>query len=143
MGVLTDFFIATDDAIRQLPSDRSPLDLFPGIDFKGILPTELAELYGLLTSQSYDETFIDTFLLMQEASDDGPWIYKLPMPLLDALTGQEAQYLVRDLANWSIMQDVTLDDHDRIEVTPNLLALIQLIRQAAAEQKAVYLWICL
>jgi hypothetical protein len=78
MGVLTDLILATEIELAALPEDETPINMFPGIDIKGVGIIELATLHALLTGIDFDAAINAFPMVRGEESDEGPWINRLP-----------------------------------------------------------------
>lgn len=143
MAVLTDFFIATEQEIVAIDGDDSPAKRLPGLMRSGLLIDLLAELYALVTHQQFSSQLIDTFALVWEGSAEGPWIYRFPWPFVQALAATDLHTRLHPLAHASWPQLAQFNESDRDGLTDALEQLAHLARQAIAEQKALYTWICL
>ena len=100
MGVLTDFFIATEAEVQELDDQSIPIELFPGLDMKGLDHVKLSTLHGILTGREFEVNAIDDFELVRQRSDDGPWIYRWPPSLTEGLAGLDDDGIDRVAGAW-------------------------------------------
>ena len=149
MGVLADLFIATDNEAREFNLDGTPLNVFPGIDIKGILQVELATLACILTGQDFTDVdrvvkLVGAFEAVYEA-EEGPWVYKLPQLLSGALASTAIDGISQIAAAWSNTEEFRRYQTDNIQaiLEKRLKEMRHLAQQANAERKGMYLWICL
>ena len=143
MGVLTDLFIATDSQMQQLGDHDIPLHMYPVIDIKGVDHIKLATLQCLVMGRAYDISIIDEFDLVHERSEDGPWVYGLPEPLVDGLVALDIHEISQVAEAWAATDEVRLDNWPRSAVEAVLRRIVELVKQAQVEGKEVFMWICL
>jgi hypothetical protein len=97
--VLTDFVVA-DDSDAQKLGDK--LEAFDPIDAKGLGQIEMGTLYAILSDTEYDESFlVDDESFAYTASDDGPWVQRVPEDMVRRLAAMTDDDLPRIAEAWS------------------------------------------
>jgi hypothetical protein len=147
MGVLTDYLIATE-AEAQAGAESIPLDSEDRIDLKGIQHVPLSHLHCILTGREWSSGIIDEYQLVHEASEDGPWVYRLPADLVARLAGlKENHFDVFAKAWWATEHFQPLGEmnegYEIAEVKEYLIALTKLARRAQERGKMLYMWMSL
>ena len=86
MGVLSDFFIATEKEVQSFDASASPVNSFPTLQARRIDVVKLVLLQCVMDGSTFDAhlDMLDTLLLRSE-SDDGPWVVIVPMDIQKAL----------------------------------------------------------
>lgn len=95
MGILTDIAVADDgDAVQICDRVGGPAGAWPTVQWKFITTLELSELWALVGGCGGNaDACMDHMesLLLHQRSDAGPWTYRLPDGLVDALSGLDAE----------------------------------------------------
>jgi len=100
MGVLADLIVAEmADAQAILASDY-PLEKFKGSNADGLDPLMLAELHGLLAEHQPHE-LLPAYRPIAQASDQGPWLIRLPSEMVQRLADLPPQDHPSVAARWA------------------------------------------
>lgn len=158
MGVLYDYFVATDDAEAAATVDwvggpscppepkglrrRRKVEPLPTVDLKGIDPiVMMATLEGLLTGRDVDEV-LDGNIGRDVAERDGGerMVVRLSDELFDALALADARRLREVAGPWSQTEELVGSDPG--ELAEVLDGLADLARQGRAAGRRMYCWVC-
>lgn len=143
MGVLTDFVVADDSDAQRLGDER---DAFDGIDAKGLGQVEMGTLYAILSDTEYDESFlVDDSSFAYTASDDGPWVQRVPGDMVRRLAAMADEDLPRIAEAWSQTEefDPKYFGWKREDIDTFLPEIRRLAQQAIQEKKTLFMWTCL
>src|SRR4051794_35150119 len=114
-----EIFIATEDVARA-GGDEVVTHWLPDIRPRHYAPdpapdsdriatyehVSLAQLWGLLTGKGYHGSMIDAFERIYDPGEDGPWVERLPLDLVDRLGALKPEQL-RPLAEaWAKTQEM-------------------------------------
>jgi hypothetical protein len=143
MGVLTDFVVASPAEAKRVGDSANPLKQFAGVDAKGIDQVTMGTLYAiLLGTPDTPEFMIDEASLLYTASNDGPWVQRVPQDMVDRLAKLSDDDIPKVAEEW-----VKTEEFDPMysSWTPTTLvwflrALVVLSRKAVAEDKAMLMW---
>jgi hypothetical protein len=86
---------------------------------------------------------IGEFASLYDVSEEGPWVFGIPEPLVRQLAAVDDQRAVAIVDAWAATEEFVLDGWDRDSVRSILDALRGLARDAAAQQKSLLMWSCL
>jgi hypothetical protein len=145
MGVLTDFVVADPADASRVGNSACPSRDFAGMDAKGIETVKLGRLSANLAGEPYDRSFMGASALRYETSEDGPWVFELPPTFVHPLVGLDAE----ELRSAAISRPETEGFSPKYgrwsaDIVQTLLEeLAALCRRAAAEDKAVLMWMSL
>src|SRR4051812_27646642 len=110
MGLLSDFFAASEDEIAELP-ELGPEGRFPTVAAKNVTNVELATLCGIATGRDIDvesggfEALLNEIEDVREPGEDGPWVFRVPDSLVEALAAAD-EARVRDIAReWASTEE--------------------------------------
>jgi hypothetical protein len=143
VGVLTDFVVANHrDANRVCASDCPSQD-FAGLDAKGIDTVKLGTLHAILTDGDFDPSFMSQSLC--SGGKDGPWVFEVPLDLVQKLSALTARQLKAAGKKWAATEEFSpkYDNWPAEAVQQMLRDLAALCKQAHAEGKTVFMWMCL
>jgi hypothetical protein len=150
VGILTDFFVATDDDIDDALVEEGPADRFPTVEAKTIDDVKITSLNAIATGRSYDvddgsfDRIYPETPLIRDGGEEGPWVFRLPTPLLSALSGADAARLTEINEAWAQTEEWALDGVTDPEETRQLVNdVARLARDAQTAEKGVYLWLSL
>ena len=144
MGVLSDLIIADrSEAASINAAQGAHLDQWICLESKGIDSIKLSTLWGILSNTEFDPSFMGGGAILDQASDDGPWVMLAPPELVAAVADLD-DARVRKVANaWAKTEEFTLDRWPAELVHEYLAAFRQFARQARQESKDVLLWVSL
>jgi hypothetical protein len=144
MGLLTDFFIAAPTEIQGLDIARSPVGRFPGLHAKSTDPVKLVQLQCCIDGAASEERMpmLDE-MLVRDAGEEGPWIFRVPQTLCDALASASPADIERHGKAWAITEEWRADGGTEAELVPYLGEIARLAARARGGQRALYVWMCL
>ncbi len=126
------------EALRILDS-LMPIEEWRGIAVKGMTPEKMAMLHSILTGETFDEAF-DEYDHVYAASEDGPWVTRIPDAPLEKLAGLEEDVLAQIGAEWAASEECESEGWPVEEVQALLEELAELARAAVAQGRAMFLW---
>src|SRR5690242_6358615 len=88
-GLATALVMADEREARAVAEDPAPCRRWPGVDAKGLDQVKLALLWALLDEQPFRDESVLEFAPLAEVSEDGPWVFRVPPPLVAALAALE------------------------------------------------------
>ncbi len=139
MGVLTDFFIATESQLSGFDPRELPSECFDTFQAKGVDSVKVDLLYATLTGQPFADV-VNCGELAGEPEEEGPWTFKLPSLLLRKLAALGATDIPPTAAKWSESEDFEGWTAADVElVLENLAALAR----RATPGAELYHWISL
>lgn len=118
----------------------NPLEDWRGIESKGIGPVKVATLQSLLTGQNFDEVFCEYDHAIA-ASDEGPWVIRLPELLVERLAELDEYALERVAEELVETEEFERDGWPLAAVQVFLEALADLANVALANDSALFLWV--
>lgn len=146
MGVVSDFFIASDQELREIQDPSSPATKLEGVTATGVDVVMLCTLQQFACEEDDWETIFDDCYVapVKELGTEGPWIYQVSDDLCKRLSALNAPDITRYAKLWAETDEwVMSDDPDKTE-TPRVLSdLVNLARKATARKKKMFLWTCL
>lgn len=146
MGVLTDFFIGDDEIARTL-DEAIPPGHADRVDLKGILQVELSYLQCILMGCNWNVEMVDEYEPLFEASDEGPWVCRVPVALVDRLAEIQETELDNVARSWWAIDEfqpgIWGKGWELSEVKGHLTELVKLAKRCETERKSLYMWICL
>jgi hypothetical protein len=140
MGVLTDFFVATEDEAAKLTEDDSHSELFDTYQSKGVDTVKIDLFYSALTGRPFKE-LCNCGEMINEISEDGPWIFRLPSDLVARLSSLDAKRIMLVSENLASTEDF---EGWSPEDVSDVLGEISAIALRAQEcSKNLYHWVCI
>jgi hypothetical protein len=141
---LTDLVIADCMDARQVCDSACPIEVFNGMDAKGIDPVKLGTLYAVLTNTEYDPS-VATGKQLCDGGDEGPWVIEVPNDLVQLLAKLDAKEIVNAAAKWAKTEEFSLkyDNWPPEAVHEVLSDMAKLCARAAAAKKSVLMWMSL
>lgn len=143
MGVLTDIVIADDREAASVVAAAVPSRQWQGMDAKGIDQVKLSTLWALLADREFSVESVEEFATLAEESEDGPWVFRVPRPLLDLLAQLDTEQAHAKARAWAATEEFTLDRWKGEDVERILDELRALAREAAAQNKSLLMWMSL
>ncbi|MHB9118013.1 MAG: hypothetical protein ACYC2R_07040 [Burkholderiales bacterium] len=129
--------LSETEAICQSPN---PLENWRGIESKGMGPVKIATLQSLLTGQTFDEAFCEYDHAI-EASDEGPWVIRLPDLLVERLAELD-EYALECVAEELVATEEFERDGWPLEAVHVFLeALADLANVGLVNENALFLWV--
>jgi len=112
---------------------------YDGVAFKNVSIVELAQLHALLTRRTIAE-LLPEYKELASASDEGPWVYRIP----DALTRAFAQMNELDVSNaaaeWLRTEELQAMGWDEDAALETLMGIRDVARKVVPGKTALLLW---
>lgn len=141
MGLLTDYFIAPDDAAAAGAVSRGPSALFPTVEGNGLEPTvHLGTLEEILTGRTFEEVLDDARDPVAHQDDYSVLVVPVSVLLLDALLGSSPEALSVAATSWSQTEELAGSDPEPLAAF--LADLAELTRKARSTNSGIYCWVC-
>jgi hypothetical protein len=142
-GVLTELVIADEGEARRVAEDAAPSRRWPGVDAKGLDQVKLSTLWSLLSGRPFCDELLLEFAPLDEVSEDGPWVFRVPPPLVGLLAALEVDRAGAVAEAWATSEELELDGWEPAEVRAMLDGLRGVARAAQAAKKPVLMWVSL
>jgi hypothetical protein len=142
MSNLTDFVIAKDNEGGAIADADRPADHWPTMEAKGVDTVKLATLYSAITGQA-DAAIRNAFTLAGGDEEFGPWVFKLPTPVVDALVTLAAADIDGVAATWAATEEMQTERWNTIDGADLIGRLQQHAKKARAAGAAMFLWMSL
>ena len=143
MGILTDFVIANDCDGSAIGEAIRPADRWPTLEAKGVDTIKLSTLYCSISGVEYSSDLERSFELVGGNQDEGPWVFKFPEVVLDAIASVPTANFHAVAEAWASTEELQMDrwtSHDAAE----FITLIQKYAQKARSTNAtMFLWMSL
>lgn len=139
MGVLTDFFLATESQVASFDPEGLPADLFDTFHAKGVDTIKVDLLFAALTGRSFAEV-ANCGEVISDIESEGPWIFRLPDELLTCLAAIEPSELPSVAAKWHHSEDFAGWAPNDVELV--LRGLVALAKRAGSPDVHLYHWVC-
>jgi hypothetical protein len=148
MGILSDIIIANRDDAASINAARGEhLKQWDCLEAKGIDTIKLGTLSQILADRPVDDiNFVAKFMMdsiLDQASDEGPWVYLVPDHLQSALIGLDEEAEESIAGKWAATEEFRLDRWKAVDVEEYLHDLVIQARKARDADKSLLLWISL
>lgn len=148
MGVLSELVIADEMDAQAVGESDSPSRQWDGIAWKSIDQIKLSTLWVLLGGVPVDTDEVmqklDTFKLLFEESENGPWVFLIPRELRDRLAemgSKELEDLDQLTRSWATTDE--MQGWHQSEVVELIHDLSDLSERAKLDGKELLLWMSL
>lgn len=138
MGVLSDLVTAPADAAAAICRSTTPARDFGGVDIKGIDTIKLSLLHAQLTGEDVD-SLLPAYDPIVSASDDGPWVFLLPVAFVQRLATLGATERSAAGAQWARAEEFALDGWSPSDVDAVLTTICAEARSAETAGKELFL----
>src|SRR5687767_4372724 len=129
MGVLSDLVVAPEGHADLILAEGNPSRAFGGIDIKGIDTVKFGTLHSILTGRSFEE-LLPEYDPVATASEEGPWVFRIPPELVSLLAGLQGPEKDRVARQWASTEEFELSGWDATEVAEALDSIGGLARQS-------------
>jgi len=137
MGVLADFFAATD---ATAPRYTEHPDEFPDrVEAKRLTSLEVSTLLALLTGREWTEALMDELETIVFENDGELLIHRFPPAMVERLAGASAETIATVGAAWAETEELRWPPSDGRDFVQALASLCQAAQKAS---RSVYLWNC-
>ena len=150
MGILSDLFVATDAEIDDAVVEEGPAERFPAVEAKSVDDVKLTSLNGIATGRSFDlddgifDRLYEEVPLLRDGGEEGPWVFRVPAPLVSALASADDGRLGEINEAWARTEEWQAEGVVAPDDTQWLVDdLARLARDAEAAGKNVYVWVSL
>jgi hypothetical protein len=144
---LIELLIANDTEAKAVGSTNAPSRTFFGIEAKHIDPIKLAKLALILNGVPLDTTTVSSvvksFAMLHEASDDGPWVCRVPDSLVADLASLSKERRTGIGTTWAGIREFELDGWEKTDVARFLDSLCELAGRAREQRKGLLMWMSL
>lgn len=143
VGVLTDIVIASESEAEEVAAATVPIKRWAGLDIKGHNEVTLGILSHILNGGNVESLDLDSFVdgfdcLAAKSQEEGPWVTRLPAPLVRFLAGLSDEGASAAGKEWCRAEE--LQDADPAYCCELLLQLRDLAQRAEAEEKTLLMW---
>lgn len=141
--VTTQIVMADEREAAELAEDASPCGRWPGIDAPGVDQVKLAMLWDLVSAEDGGDHRLDAFAPLEEVSPDGPWVFRVPAPLVAALAALEVARAAEVASAWAATDELQVDGWEPEDVRQLLDGLRGVARAAGAARKPLLMRVSL
>jgi len=139
MDVSTNIVIGNLSDIEEIGEASWPIENWRGIEIRGIDTVKMATLHTILTGQTFDEAYGE-YLLAYEASEQGPWVAKIPNDPMERLAELKDEVLEQIGEELAATEEFERDGWPVEEVQLFLTELASLAGIAIVQRKAMFIW---
>lgn len=143
MGMFTDFVIAADSEAAAIGESVRPADHWPTLESKGVETIKLATLHGLVTNTPYSNDIQAAFAFVAGNEEDGPWVFKFPKDVQDALADIDEADIPALAARWAVTDEMHTDGWTEEEAARFIVELRAHARAAMRAGHSIFLWLTL
>lgn len=138
---LTDLVVASEEHVAALAESDWPHAGFAAIDIKGIDTVKFGTLHALLMGEAF-ESILPEYKPIAEASDDGPWVSRVPDRLVRHLAGLSPDERASVAQRWAATEEFALDGRTPLQVSAVFEQICALSRRVGGGD-GLYLWMSL
>ncbi len=142
MGVLSDLVVAGSGDATLVLQKVSPAAELGGIDIKGIDTVKFSTLHAIVSGRPFTD-IIGEYEPTAMASDEGPWVTRIPQELVARLGEISPEERGRIAARWAATEEFRLDRWDAPDVAAALDAICELAARSITANGALFLWMSL
>ena len=142
-SVTTDLLVADAREARAVADDPAPRARWPGLDARGVDQVKLGILWALLAGREYRDELVLEFVPLHEVSENGPWVFRVPDPLVALLAEADDGRASRAAPAWAASDELALDGWDAESAAALLEDLRGLARGARAADKPLLMRVAL
>lgn len=139
MDVSTNIVIGDINDIEEIGEASSPIENWRGFEIRGIDPAKMATLHAILTGQTFDDAYGE-YLLAFDASEQGPWVAKIPDEPMERLAVLEDDVLEQIGEELAATEEFERDGWPVEEVQIFLAELAALAGVAIVQRKTMFIW---
>jgi hypothetical protein len=142
--MLTDFFIATPAEVQALDIAHGPSANGQCLRAKRTDPVKIIQLQCCIEGVPFEQRLplLDE-MMVRDGGEEGPWIFRLPDVLQSRLASASQQEIQQFGRAWAATEEWTRDGGTPDLIVPFLGEIAQLASQATAQQRSVFVWMCL
>src|SRR5258706_6748687 len=99
MGLESEFVALPESEAEAICKSSTAAADHDGVALKNVSIVELAQLHALISGRTF-QAVLPEFKTLASASDEGPWVYRLPVDFTKSLAGMTANDVSRAAARW-------------------------------------------
>lgn len=141
--MLTDFFIATPAEVEALDIARGPSANGQCLRAKRTDPVKIVQLQCCIEGVPFEQRLPLLDEMMMRGGEEGPWIFRVPNTLQSRLASASEQDIRQFGRAWAATEEWTRDGGTPENIVPFLQEIARLASQATAQQRSVFIWMCL
>mgnify|MGYP003433986547 FL=1 len=139
MGMLVNVVVADAEDAGAIIESEKPVEEWKGFETRGLDQAKFAMLHALLSGELFDEA-LDECGPLHAASDEGPWLMKLPEDSVAHLAELEEDALDRVGEELAATEEFEEDGWSAEEVKGFVIQLADLAGVAMAQGRAMFVW---
>ncbi len=139
MGLLSDFYIATEADALSYDTKPTAIPDSDKASHKGITTLELSTLWAIVQKREWNVDMLDAFKLILDKDNGERSIYHIPVAFISLLMSLDTDTLLRSIVEWAQTEEIECDPS---EMYPVVEDIIRLGRKAQDTGKNLYLWLC-
>ena len=139
MGMRVNVVVADLEDAGAIIESEKPVEEWKGFEANGLDPAKFAMLHALLSGELFDEA-LDECGPLHAASDEGPWLMKLPDDSVAHLAELEEDALDQVGEELAATEEFEEDGWSVDEVKGLVVALADLAGVARAQGRALFVW---
>ena len=139
MGMRVNVVVADLEDAGAIIESEKPVEEWKGFEANGLDPAKFAMLHALLSGELFDEA-LDECGPLHAASDEGPWLMKLPDDSVAHLAELEEDALDQVGGELAATEEFEEDGWSVDEVKGLVVALADLAGVARAQGRAMFVW---
>ena len=145
MGVLSDLIIADSaDAMEINRAGGAHSSRWPVLESKGIDTIKLGTLATILLGAADDGSYMgDTSSLLDQLSDEGPWVFLVPRELVTAIAKLSPSQNDAIARRWGETEEFQLEGWPIDEIQEYLAELVAHCQKTKQQEKDLLLWMSL
>jgi hypothetical protein len=139
MGMLVNVVVADAEDAGSIIESEKPVEEWKGFEAKGLDQAKFAMLHALLSGELFDDA-LDECGPLYSASDEGPWLMKLPDDSVAQLAELDEDALDEVGEELAATEEFEEDGWSVDEVKGFVTALADLAGVARAQGRAMFVW---
>lgn len=139
MGMRVNVVVADLEDAGAIIESEKPVEEWKGLEANGLDPAKFAMLHALLSGELFDDA-LDECGPLHAASDEGPWLMKLPDDSVAHLAELEEDALDQVGGELAATEEFEEDGWSVDEVKGLVVALADLAGVARAQGRAMFVW---
>jgi hypothetical protein len=140
MGSAADLILADPQDAAGIVASDYPLGTFKGVNVDGLDPVKLATLHSLFDSRLFGEVLRE-YQPVAQASPTGPWLIRLPDPLISFLGSIAPPDQLSVAARWASADQLAEAGWSAEDADQFLGRLVLYAQTAAFEGRGLFLWV--
>lgn len=139
MGSLADLLLAAPEDIPEIVGSDYPLGSFKGTNVDGLDPLMLLALHSMLAQVPIEE-LVKSYEPVAQASEEGPWLIRIPPSLLAILKDIAPHELEAVAAKWVQTHQLRSSGWTQDDMLVFLEPLVLYAQSIAGSDKELFLW---